>query len=434
MKKNKDQKQKKQPKKPQRRQDLAQAVFNPNTAASSTAVRHINAAHQASSKQVTVMTVARKKSGKKGVKREHSKLMAWAELVSNPFVGCNDVKCPINFNPAPSLLSTRVQLDNCSTTIGVSSGYCRQMVFMPGHSFLNNPTVLVGATGAATLSDLDEVAFHHPFQQVNGATTYAVGPVNSYGGAGVVRTGIPGWLHNDAATVSGGTSNNSGAATPFTWDNPLPLTADPRLFGHMRWKMIAMGVRIRNTTPVGTRGGSIVSVQPANVINLADYTLQVKFDRDPSFRVWGDGTDEVEICWIPRTRDLAYWHQSTSTSAAGVDQTTTQVVGPALLVWLNAPTSDQTYESEQWAHFEISGTNTQVFSEQTHSLNVPVAPIQQALGAHIQNSPTAHGIQNTIGAAVGAVTNAVIPRLQGVLSEVASQGMRAAVTAIKASI
>jgi len=405
-----------------------QEIFNPNTRGKS--VQEQNQAARVAAKGQVMRTPESK---------GHDKLLSWARLLSNPFVGVNTVKCPMNFNPSPSLLSQRVTLVDSHADLKVTASTARQMSYWPGHNVIATPAVGVGAaltggTGLAYLADMDEVAYHGRFQTIGG-TNYAVGPMTSPGGALTNRLPISAHLSADPSGVGvGGVVPNTAAGIGSTWDDPLPFIADPTVAGHSRWKMIAMGVRIRNKTPVGSRGGSIVTVQPANVIGVGNYTLQSEFDRDPSYRIWGDGTDEVSVSWIPRTRDLAYWHMSTATNITlGTDTASTALEGPAIIVWFNAPAADQFYVVEAFAHFELSGNYVQQFSSQSHSMRIPPAPVQQALGAHIQNSPSAEGIQHTIAAAVGAKAGDAGSAFMGLAHEAVKMGANAAVQAVKAA-
>lgn len=371
---------------------------------------------------------------KQAVDAKHAKLMAWLDLVSDPFRAVNNAKCPLNFNPAPSLQSFRICQVSSGASIKVTAGYVRQMTFWPGHGVMATPTVVVGATGAAGASDLDEVAFHSVF--FNNAGGYLTpGPVNSFDGAGVQRNATAGHLSPDAAHTTGNTANSTFTGGTLNWNNDVGLTANLNI-GHMRWKMIAAGLRVRNVTPVESRGGSIVTVQPPNVISMANFATQATFTRMPTFRIWGDGTDEVSVCWIPRTRDLAYWHQSNATSATGVPTVvgSDYIVGPGILAWLNASTtSDQYYSYEFFAHFELAGDGVQSFSTQTHSLSTPTAPVQQALGVHLTHSPTAAGIQHTVAAAVGTKVDAATKAATDGLGHIAKAGFQAAVEAVKAA-
>lgn len=409
--------------------DQVQRIVNPN-------VRGRALRHESQATKVAAKGQALRTPDSKG----HKKLLDWAGLLSNPFVGVNSVKCPLNFNPAPSLLSQRITLVDAHSDVKVTAAYCRQLVIWPGHNILSAPAVAVGSaqlggTGLAYLGDMDEVAFHARFQTISGSI-FAVGPMNSPGGALTTRVAVSSHLSADSGIGIGGVITTSTAGVASGWDNPLPFTADPTVQGHSRWKLIAMGIRIRNKTPVQGRGGSIVTVQPANVINMAAYTAQSEFDRDPSFRIWGDGTDEVSISWIPRTRDLSYWHMTIATNTSiGTDNTSTALEGPAIVVWLNAATTaDQYYSWELFGHYELSGNYVQVFSGQTHSMSTPPALVQQAMGAHIQNSPTAAGIQHTIAAAVGKQLTGAAADIGRFADEIVAKGAQAAVSAVRNSI
>jgi hypothetical protein len=361
------------------------------------------------------------------VKPTHARLLDWARLVSNPFVGTNTVRCPLNFNPAPSYLSFPVTLvDNQAAGLSVSAGFARQLFLWPGHAQLYGAPVVVGSTGSGNLGDMDEVAFHAPFKTIAGSL-YSIGPLNSYDAGGAIRTASMRHLSPDALTALGGVVTSCANGSGGLWDNPLPLTADPRAAGHMRWKMISMGIKIINTTPAANRGGNVVSVQPATVVDMANFTSQSQFDSHPSFTVWGDASEEVTICWTPRPRDLAFWHSTPIAGSAGVGATDSTLIGPAIVVWFNAPSAfNQTYTLEIVTHFEIAGYAVQTFSSPAPSLSTPLGPVQAALTAHVNSSPTAEGFVHTVAAAVGA-TGAKLERVAG---DVAAQGVHAAKKAV----
>lgn len=322
----------------------------------------------------------------------------WGRLVQNPFSGDEGVKCPFNFNPAPSLMSTTCTTVNYESGLPVSSGQSRQLAIWPGHYIMDNIAVTAGpaGTGSAYPAQMDEVAYHQSNLLVAGVE-YSVGPgpavaangTTILGCATVVSAGVPNVLNGVVVPTTAG-------GTPQLWDNPYPVTATTAVGSHMRWKMIGMGIKIRNITPAANRGGSIVSVQPAFQINVADYATQAKFSQHPSFKNWGDGTDEIVIPWIPRPRDLAYWHGNNSLSAPATNSYNISISGPGILVWFNAPAQDQQYEFTQVAHWEIAGTAVQILSQPTVSSGVNDSQVKAALGSHAESGPTAHGFMSTL--------------------------------------
>lgn len=323
---------------------------------------------------------------------------AWAELVERPFVGENGVKCPFNFNPSPSLMSVNATTVNYENSLSVTQGQTRQVCAWPGHYPMANIPAVVGTTGSTYAAQMDEVAYHQGLVGISGGTNYNVGPCGSNTGAGnAVNSSACMYSASTASAANGVVVPTTAGHTNMGWDNPFPVNADISIGGHLRWKMISMGIRIRNTTPAASRGGSIVSVQPTFQINVADYGNQAAFSKHPSFRVWGDGTEEVTITWIPRPRDLSYWHLDNNTAATSTDFVEFSISGPGILIWLNAPAvGSQTYEFTQVAHWEIAGTGVQIFSSGTVASGVTDQQAKMALSAHSTNGPTASGFAQTL--------------------------------------
>lgn len=364
----------------------------------------------------------------------------WADLVSNPFTGV-PVKCPFNFNPVPSYLSMTVTT-TCSRigNTSAAAGGTTQIVLWPGHATMATvPTTSPAVTLNGLLGDMDEVAYHESFTGVNGSV-YVAGPVDSADAGGTKRTAIAGVI-NTGVTL-GATFNNSNdvSGVPLTWDNPLPFftvvsTPSQSVFGHMRWKMTAMGVRIKNVTPELSRGGSIITVQPLTVIDMP--TSQAKYALQPTYMDWGP--DSATVHWIPRLRDLSYWHATAAMSAvAGVPGTTplfgTTFESAGIVIFLNAPgVGIQTYDIEVVAHWEIAGYATQQLASPTAATPLSDGVLKGALNQVASNLPSAHGvgevIENIVGHAVGSVKGAV-PRIMSAGMALAKTGARAAVAGL----
>lgn len=364
----------------------------------------------------------------------------WADLVSNPFTGV-PVKCPFNFNPVPSYLSMTVT--TTCTRIGNTSaaaGGTTQVVLFPGHTTMYTvPTGSPTASLNGFVSDMDEVAYHESFTAVNSGT-YIAGPVNSTDGGGTPRTAIAGVI-NTGVTL-GATFNNSNDASGLAmgWDNPLPFSTvvsspGQSVNGHMRWKMTAMGVRVKNVTPELSRGGSIVTVQPLTVIDMP--TTQAKYALQPTYMDWGP--DSATVHWIPRLRDLSYWHATSAMQAtAGTPSFqaayTTTFESAAIVIFLNAPgVGIQTYDMEVVAHWEISGYATQQLSSPTAATPISDGALKGALNQVASNLPSAHGVGEVIESVVGHVVGsakAAVPRIMSAGMALAKAGARAAVSGV----
>jgi hypothetical protein len=285
--------------------------------------------------------------------------------------------------------------------VSVALNSTRQMILWPGHYPMANDAAVVGATGTMYPAQMDEVAYHQGLFQVSGgayAGNYNVGPGDSVCADGTTVSHSAAVMSPDlASSANGATVGVSTNHTNFLWDNPLPIVANIAVGGHLRWKMIAQGIRIRNITPAEQRGGCVVSVQPNFQVNMADHVNQAKFSTNPSWHNWGDGSQEIVITWIPRTRDLAYWHLDNTTSAAGVAASTPGLSGPGVLIWFNAPAAyAQTYEFNHWAHWEIAGVGVQIFSNGTVGSAVSDGQAKQAIAAHAMTGPTAAGFATTV--------------------------------------
>jgi len=336
----------------------------------------------------------------------HPSAARWAAGLERPFTGTPE-KCPWNFNPVPSYLSfvattvaSRVGADS------VSANRTTQFTFMPGHAKLATPVVgNAGGTVVSAVTDMDEVAYHYLFQTFPGPITLCWGPVPFIDPFGVTRVAVCCAQDNDIAT--GTTVTTSAASVPIGWNATVPFTGDLRTEGHTRVKLLSMGIRFVNTTPEQFRGGSFVSWQPVTVTDIQ--SPQTSNTINPS---WKDhGPDGCEVTWIPRMRDLAYWHPSTaSVAAAGVPAaplTDTALAGPGVVVCINNPTSSvQTYDMECVAHWEISGFSVQTISTSAKATNLSDSTLKSALSSQINNAPDASGFAKTLTSAVHGVVQA----------------------------
>jgi hypothetical protein len=325
----------------------------------------------------------------------------WARLLENPFCGENGIKCPFNFNPAPSLMSVNVTTVNYDAGITVAASQTRQATVWPGHYPMANIPSVVGTTGTDYAAQMDAVAYHQGLVSVAGVAAYNVGPCSSTTGTGSTVVSSAMLLSaNLAHNANGAVATTTAGHSNYPWDNPYPIMAQIGITGHQRWKMIAMGIRIRNTTPAATRGGNVVTVQPTFQVNAVDYANQSKYSQHPSFRNWGDGTEEIVITWIPRPMDLSYWHLDNVLAATGVDYLETALYGAGIMIWFNAPAQEQTYELTQIAHWEIAGSGSQIFSSKTVASGVTDQQAKLALADHSTVGPTAAGFTKSLDSIV----------------------------------
>jgi len=345
-----------------------------------------------------------------GVKKSvlHEAVLAWARGLENPFTGTPQ-KCPFNFNPVPSYLSfVATTVSGRFGADAVASNGTVQLTFWPGHAALNaDYAVDPAATVENVVYDFDEVAYHHPFVKCGGdGQPVNVGPVNFVDVTGTTRFPT-GYVKTGTLAIGTATNDFSGAGSVSVgWNAGLPISGDVRLEGHLRYKLLSMGIRIINTTPELSRGGDIVSVQPATVRDIL--TPQASNSIDPSFKAWGP--EGCTISWIPRLRDLAYWHPTsggvlTSGVATG-PIITNSGTGAGVVVWINNPTAAaQTFDTEVVCHWEISGYSVQTLAGEGKSTFVPDSVLKGALSAQTNTQATASGFSTTIRAAAGEIVH-----------------------------
>lgn len=321
-----------------------------------------------------------KKVLNKAVKREQDRarklqprLERWLRLLAEPFENAS-CKVPINYNPVPSFMTSVARTSALTYSWSVAGNTTTQIAIVPGHGI------------ASEVEPMDGVAYHARKQIVN-TTTYTVGPMGDgvHGSmCGVHRTGL-----------TTGTSNmycNTVNDTPITYSNQLPYTASEGESGHSRWKLAACGIRIQNVTPELTRGGNVSSVQPSSVTPIA-VTNQDYFTSNPSFQISEKAnTGVLEISWIPRPEDLAYWHSirtSTETAYSGVNYA-------GLFVWLNNPTSGaQSYAVDFVFHWELGGTSLQTVSSPSVHQPADKNVLEPSLDITRFTKPSSSGILNT---------------------------------------
>lgn len=287
-----------------------------------------------------------------------SALGSWTRSLARPFE-VSGVFCPVNYNPAPSFIQSTARTTSTNLNLLVTANTTTSILLWPGHA--PPPTHASSSVGAG--DSLDAVSYHANDVFVGAqtpATTYVVGPMNKHDNVGdktaiigVVTTGST--FGNTTGNIAGGTS------TIMPWDVPLPYTTNSVLSGgggHSRWQLVSMGVRIHNMTPELYRGGSVISVQPNNSMTVSSLSVsQSTFTNYPTFHDWGVGDGKgVEISWIPRAQDLAFWHGFEAVATGGYPDADMQ--GPAIMIFLNAPSgaSAQVYTYEVVCNWQLAGT------------------------------------------------------------------------------
>lgn len=276
--------------------------------------------------------------------------------LENPFDAMG-VRCPINYNPAPSFIQTSARTTVTYTGYSVANNQSRTFNIYPGHM------EMAQGTGFATSlnGSLDPQAFHHPAFRItnDGATNpHIIGPIaGSYTNVNAMTTRpCIGTVIGNAAGTYSYAFNNASILNPATmdYDAPLPYTYSGTN-GHVRWQLVSLGLRLRNVTPELNRGGSVVTVVPntdlstptGSITSLAIY---------PTFRDHGDGSDGVYVKWIPRGSDLAFWHDvcAQSVGVPLVADADSNNVG--LMVVLNNTSGySQAYDIEVVCNWQLAG-------------------------------------------------------------------------------
>lgn len=259
----------------------------------------------------------------------NKRLSQYLETLAHPFV-TSGVKTPVNYNPVPSMM-TVVARTTYTKRYAVAAAKSSQISLFPGHcQHLDSDA-------------MDGFSYHCGQQNINGTGTL-MGPCDTSGnvcGIGCVTENL---------TLDGATSSTSGAdSANIKADVALPFTAKSGEGGHFRWKLVSMGVRVENTTPLLTRGGYINSVQ---LTTPFAGTLQRDYEIFPTFNITEDANSGLyEVSWIPRMDDIAFWH-------AEVGSTNSTPLGAGLIVWLNNDTTGaQGYAVQVVCNWELAGSH-----------------------------------------------------------------------------
>ncbi len=276
-----------------------------------------------------------------------SSLGVWARQLADPF-GQEGALCPINYNPAPSFIQSSARTTSTNLNLSVAAGSTTQLLLMPGHG----PPVGAQVSASIGAYGMDAVSYHANDQTIN-ATTFSIGPMYKRDNVGLKPPAIGALYSALTLGLTGGPSNNAFNAA-VEWDVDLPYEANTVLVGggHTRWMLNSMGVKIHNITPEIYRGGSVVSVQPNNTTLMTSLANQTDFEVFPTFKDHGCA-DSVEISWVPRPQDLAFWHGAENNSAGSA---ATAWLGPAILIWFNNPTANAiSFTYEVVCHWNLAG-------------------------------------------------------------------------------
>jgi hypothetical protein len=335
-----------------------------------------------------------------------SDLAKWARMLSRPF-DFEGYFCPINYNPVPSFIQStaRTTSTNLNFTVGTASGV--QMVLFPGHGQIADSVGSVMQGAAA----MDGVAYHGMDQVIGNAVApashYVPGPMNKTDNIST-KVAVAGFVTTTALNVTAAASNTASSSA-LTWDVSLPyvsVTNGTNVAGHhSRWQLTAMGIRIHNVSPEIYRGGTVITVQPTNNYHPGAATSLNLLEAFPTFKDHGVGED-VEVSWIPRAEDLAFWHGADSEVTGHADP---YIRNPGMLIFFeNATGSTQSYTYEVVCHWQLSGTYLNpVGGPAPHAPEVKPA-VEKTLSFLQNNSHTARQAVDIVSKAVshsGATSN-----------------------------
>lgn len=221
---------------------------------------------------------------------------------------------------------------------------------------------------------VDSTSFHQRLismrDQSNVSRAYSVGPLMSSSPSYDTRAALGGYIEGLSA---GGASSDCtdwkaispDVNVPYRFDLGGGVTvgaSEAASTGHCRWKLDSMGVRVINSTPEATRGGSIQSVQLSNSSGFSG-GLVASAAINPSFRLWEGFSGE--LAWIPRFEDLAYWHSIGSGGVPGSDSNHPPLAdrnafqhgceSAGIVIWFTAGSTAQTYSWEVIQNFTLAG-------------------------------------------------------------------------------
>lgn len=264
----------------------------------------------------------------------NKRLSQYLETLAHPFV-TTGVKTPVNYNPVPSMM-TVVARTTYTKRYTVAAAKTSQISLFPGHcSNLDTDA-------------MDGFSYHCGQQNINGVGII-MGPADSTGGGGNY-SGIGCITEN--LTLDASTALTSGTdSTAILPDVSLPFTAKSGEGGHFRWKLVSLGIKLENTTPILNRGGYINSVQLTSPF-LPVGNLQKHYEIFPTFNITEDANSGLyEVSWIPRMDDIAFWH-------CEVGSTNSSPLGAGLIIWINNDTTGaQGYAVQIVANWELAGSH-----------------------------------------------------------------------------
>lgn len=226
-----------------------------------------------------------------------------------------------------------------------------------------------------------------PQQFYGGAQSVVAGPCPVDSPTGVFGPSCVYQSASVAATALGGPGFTTSVATPHPWDVPMPYLATSEDSNALRWRLTALGIRVKNVTTTVNKGGEVWTVIPTYAVSwiagAANSTVGVgQMAYEPSLRAWG--ADSFEIAVPVQPRHLGY----TATNMNLVPNGDHFVGAPLMmLMFYNNTSVTNSYDIQIEYHWEIGGDT--VFQLGSHAVHFPAAKaaIEPAI-AHSTQSPT----------------------------------------------
>jgi hypothetical protein len=286
-------------------------------------------------------------------------------------------KVPLNPMNVPTNSSFTYKSYN-SVSASINANTATSFDFFPGHA------------EAQAADPLDLVSAHAKTQRVGAlATDYVVGPTTD----GIFGTCIMGVATSALALDTFPASSNTAGSTVITAAEVAPFTASDSDGNHTRWRLQSLEVVVENVSTLQNLGGDIVVVQPDH---SSDATAVGTYMKYSSFRRH-NAMEPVKVQWLPRTRDLMWWHSQHTTADTALSE-----VGLRILL-NNSTANAQQYRVDFIANWEVSGARYAQLSTPTRDCAQAAVVVPRAINAARNHTGTtkfigAHGEVEAAGA------------------------------------
>lgn len=326
-------------------------------------------------------------------------------------------KCPVSYDIAPTFRThvarTTVTIANHTVAAGITQTLILGGVRPGGYPYLDtNQTVTDSATVVG-------------FAEISTGAQYAMGPAPVVGDVG----GTP-FTANPCCVFISSPVAATGQFDIRTfnskrWDVDLPYQGANGDSNSLRWRVTAVGIKIKNTTPMLNRGGDVWSVIPTYGVSwmleatgTGSTAVPIgELAYEPSLKMHGYELPHLAVPIQPR--HLSY--------VAGdyrlVTVSGSQACGAplAMIAFANSTSVSQSYDIQIEYHWEVGGDT--VFQLGSHAMHIPSAKgvIEPAIAHSTQQAKGAEGIV-PVAKAVGGLISGGIPAL----ASIAKQGVAAA--------